>query len=86
LDLDIVISCNSDISQDPTLERCFGKKDKIIDLEWREIEPLRTIQQPGEPMPRLRDLLEYLSEPGLEDIWVLLDIKVSQTALVEEQG
>jgi phosphatidylglycerol phospholipase C len=55
-------------------------------LEWREIEPFRTIQQPSEPMPRLRDLLEYLSEPGLEDIWVLLDIKVSQTALVEEQG
>lgn len=28
-------------------------------------------------MPRLVDLLEYLAQPGLEDIWVLLDIKVS---------
>ena len=27
-------------------------------------------------MPRLIDLLEYLAQPGLEDIWVLLDIKV----------
>jgi hypothetical protein len=27
-------------------------------------------------MPRLADLLEYLSQPGLEEIWVLLDIKV----------
>jgi len=27
-------------------------------------------------MPRLSDLLEYLAQPGLEDIWVLLDIKV----------
>ncbi|KAE9375665.1 putative glycerophosphoryl diester phosphodiesterase [Stipitochalara longipes BDJ] len=68
------------LSHDPTLERCFGKKDKIIDLEWREIEPLRTIQQPGEPMPRLQDLLEYLSEPEVEDIWVLLDIKTDNNA------
>jgi phosphatidylglycerol phospholipase C len=27
-------------------------------------------------MPRLVDLLEYLAQPGLEEIWVLLDIKV----------
>lgn len=27
-------------------------------------------------MPRFTDLLEYLASPGLEDIWVLLDIKV----------
>jgi hypothetical protein len=27
-------------------------------------------------MPRLLDLLKYLAQPGLEDIWVLLDIKV----------
>ncbi|KAN0112735.1 putative glycerophosphoryl diester phosphodiesterase [Hyaloscypha variabilis] len=68
------------LSHDPTLQRCFGKKDRIIDLEWREIEPLRTIQAPGEPMPRLKDLLKYLSEPGLEDIWVLLDIKTDNNA------
>lgn len=27
-------------------------------------------------MPRLKDLLRYLALPGLENIWVLLDIKV----------
>ena len=27
-------------------------------------------------MPRLKDLLEFLTKPGLEDIWVLLDIKL----------
>ena len=32
-------------------------------------------------MPRLLDLLEYLAQPGLEDIWVLLDIKVCITSL-----
>jgi phosphatidylglycerol phospholipase C len=27
-------------------------------------------------MPRLKDLLEFLTTPGLEEIWVLLDIKL----------
>lgn len=27
-------------------------------------------------MPRLQDLLEYVAQPGLEHIWILLDIKV----------
>lgn len=27
-------------------------------------------------MPQLRDLLEYVAQPGLEHIWLLLDIKV----------
>lgn len=27
-------------------------------------------------MPRLVDLLTYLAQPGLEDIWLLLDVKV----------
>jgi hypothetical protein len=27
-------------------------------------------------MPRLKDLLEFLAAPGLEDIWILLDIKI----------
>jgi phosphatidylglycerol phospholipase C len=34
-------------------------------------------------MPRLEDLLEYLATPGLEDIWVLLDIKVLLPSLTE---
>lgn len=31
-------------------------------------------------MPRFKDLLEYLATPGLEDIWVLLDVKVAVPA------
>lgn len=31
-------------------------------------------------MPRLADLLEYLAQPGLEEIWVLLDIKLDNNA------
>ena len=34
-------------------------------------------------MPSLKDLLEYLAMPGLEDIWVLLDIKVPWPSLLE---
>jgi len=64
------------LSHDATLKRCFGKKDKIIDCDWSDIEPLRTLQEPHESMPRLKDLLEYLCKPGLEDIWILLDIKL----------
>lgn len=37
---------------------------------------MRTLRAPHERMPRLRDVLEYLATPGLEDIWLLLDIKV----------
>ncbi|ESZ96859.1 hypothetical protein SBOR_2780 [Sclerotinia borealis F-4128] len=65
------------ISHDPSLKRCFGKDEKIIDCDWSYISTLRTVQAPHESMPRLRDLLEYLATPGLEDIWILLDIKVS---------
>jgi hypothetical protein len=35
-------------------------------------------------MPRLADLLEYLAQPGLEDIWVLLDIKVCGSSRVAQ--
>lgn len=31
-------------------------------------------------MPRLKDLLEYLTAPELDDIWLLLDIKVRQAS------
>ena len=31
-------------------------------------------------MPRLKDLLEFLAAPGLEEIWVLLDIKLDNDA------
>jgi phosphatidylglycerol phospholipase C len=71
-----VVWYGSHIHQDATLKRCFGKEGKIIDCDWSDIESLRTLQEPHESMPRLKDLLKYLSKPGLEDIWVLLDIKV----------
>lgn len=65
--------------QDATLKRCFGKDEKIIDCDWDYISQQRTIKTPHEQMPRLQDLLEYLSSPGLEYIWLLLDIKVSSS-------
>ncbi|KAM3066800.1 hypothetical protein ACMFMG_011869 [Clarireedia jacksonii] len=68
------------ISHDPTLKRCFGKEDKIIDCDWSYLSTLRTLQPPHEAMPRLRDLLEYLTTPGLENIWILLDIKLNNNA------
>lgn len=64
------------IEQDANLKRCFGKPEKIIDCDWEYIQSLRTIAEPHVPMPRLKELLEYLATPGLEDLWLLLDIKV----------
>lgn len=68
------------LSHDADLKRCFGVKKKIIDCDWAELSQLRTLQAPHEPMPRLLDLLFYLSQPGLEHIWVLLDIKSDNNA------
>jgi glycerophosphoryl diester phosphodiesterase len=66
---------NADIYQDSNLKRCFGRPEKVIDCDWELLSTVRTLQA-GEPMPRLLDLLQYLAEPGLEDVWLLLDIKV----------
>ena len=68
------------LSHDADLKRCFGIKKKIIDCDWAELSQLRTLQEPHEPMPRLFDLLEYIAQPGLQHIWVLLDIKVDNNA------
>jgi len=62
--------------QDATLKRCFGTDEKIVDCDWEYLKTLRTLEEPHEPMPRFKDLLEYLVSPGLEDIWVLLDVKL----------
>jgi glycerophosphoryl diester phosphodiesterase len=64
------------LSHDKDLKRCFGRQEKIIDCDYEFLSTVRTLKEPHEPMPRLVDLLEYLAQPGLEDIWVLLDIKV----------
>ncbi|EHL03714.1 hypothetical protein M7I_0361 [Glarea lozoyensis 74030] len=63
-------------TDDPTLKRCFGVDKKICDCDWNYLKTLKTVQEPQETMPRLRDLLKYLAKPGLEHIWVLLDIKL----------
>ena len=68
------------LSHDGDLKRCFGRKEKIIDCDWEFISQLRTIKAPHEPMPRLKELLEYIAKPGLEDKWVLLDIKLDNNA------
>ncbi|OWO97715.1 hypothetical protein B2J93_2475 [Marssonina coronariae] len=64
------------LSHDASLKRCFGLDKKIANCNWSYLESLRTVQEPHQLMPRLVDLLEYLNTPGLEDIWVLLDIKL----------
>jgi hypothetical protein len=43
------------------------------------LSKLKTLKEPHESMPRLADLLEYLAQPGMEEIWVMLDIKVRVT-------
>ncbi|CAF9907078.1 MAG: hypothetical protein ALECFALPRED_003059 [Alectoria fallacina] len=68
------------LSHDATLKRCFGKDEKIIDCTWEYISHQRTLAAPHEPMPRLQDLLEFLASPGLENVWLLLDIKLDNDA------
>lgn len=68
------------LSHDPTLKRCFGLPDKIIDCEWNYLSTLRTVGENPQPMLRLLDLLEFLSGNALEDSWVLLDIKLDNNA------
>lgn len=67
--------CSPNPPQDATLKRCFGVSSKIIDCDWNYLRTLRTLREPHEPIPRLKDLLKFLTTPGLEEIWVLLDIK-----------
>ena len=62
--------------KDGDLKRCFGVNKNIRDCDWAYLSSLRTLREPSEPMPRLVDLLEYLARPGLEGMWVLLDVKV----------
>ncbi|KAG0652859.1 Phosphatidylglycerol phospholipase C [Hyphodiscus hymeniophilus] len=64
------------LSHDVNLKRCFGENTKIADCDWSYLKTLKTLKAPHESMPRLKDLLDFLTTPGLEDIWVLLDIKL----------
>ena len=66
--------------QDADLNRCFGIKKKIIDCDWEYLSKLRTSKFSQEPMPQLRELLEYVAEPDLQHLWILLDIKLDNNA------
>jgi tubulin gamma len=66
------------------LKRCFGRPEKIIDCDYEFLSKLRTLKEPHDAMPRLVDLLEYLKQPGLEDIWVMLDIKVCILSVLQQ--
>ncbi|KAI1092625.1 PLC-like phosphodiesterase [Rostrohypoxylon terebratum] len=68
------------LSHDAALKRCFGEDSKIRDHPWRYLSTLRTIRKPEQPMPRLVDLLEYMNQPGVEHVWVMLDIKTHDDA------
>ncbi|TQN70397.1 Phosphatidylglycerol phospholipase C [Colletotrichum shisoi] len=65
------------LSHDGNLKRCFGVDRRISECEWNYLRTLRTVQEPGEGMPRLGDLLAFLAKGGAarERVWVLLDIK-----------
>ena len=52
----------------------------MIDCKWEYLKTVRSLRAPGEPLTSLRELLEYVSQPGLEHIWILLDIKVDNNA------
>ncbi|KXX75655.1 Phosphatidylglycerol phospholipase C, partial [Madurella mycetomatis] len=63
------------LSHDASLKRCFGKNEKIANCDWGYLSSLKTTREPHVGMPRLDDLLEWLTRPGIESVWVLLDIK-----------
>ncbi|KAJ5791134.1 uncharacterized protein N7518_008145 [Penicillium psychrosexuale] len=79
LELDLHISRDGIVvlSHDASLMRCYGIKKKVSECDWEYLKTLRTIQAPHEPMPRLADVLEYLRQPGRENFWMLLDIKLA---------
>jgi len=68
------------LSHDATLKRCFGTEKKIIECNWDFLSQQQTLEEPHASMPRLTDLLEYLAHPGLENVWLLLDIKIDNDA------
>lgn len=55
---------------------------RIAECSWEYLSTLRTVAEPHEPMPRLGDFLEWLTQPELEKIWVVLDIKVGVSAYI----
>ncbi|RBR08752.1 hypothetical protein FVER53590_02638 [Fusarium verticillioides] len=78
IETDIHISADgvAVISHDASLKRCFGIEARIGECSWEYLSTLRTVAEPHEPMPRLKDFLQWLIRPELQDIWVVLDIKL----------
>lgn len=68
------------LSHDATLKRCFGRPEKLLDVEWSLVRTLQTLAEPKQYMPRLMDLLFYLAQPGNEHVWLVLDIKMDNDA------
>ncbi|OJD11763.1 hypothetical protein ACJ73_09476, partial [Blastomyces percursus] len=83
IETDLHLSRDGEIvlSHDATLQRCFGVEKRVIDCDWQYLSSLRTIREPFEPMPRLVDLLRYISSaPELKHVGLLLDIKAYNPA------
>ncbi|KAF7542637.1 hypothetical protein G7Z17_g11398 [Cylindrodendrum hubeiense] len=78
LETDVHLSADGVVvlSHDPSLKRCYGVDKKIASCDWEFLKTLQTVREPKEPLPRFKDLLEWLATPGLEKIWVVLDIKI----------
>lgn len=59
-----------------SLQRFFGLDKRIEDCEWSEIKDLRTTVEPSETIPTFEQVLRFMTEPGVEHVWLMLDIKV----------
>lgn len=70
------------LSHDATLKRCFGRPEKLLDVNWSFVSKLQTIAKPRQYMPRLLDLLHFLAHPENEHVWLVLDIKVRALSLL----
>ncbi|RPA89811.1 PLC-like phosphodiesterase [Choiromyces venosus 120613-1] len=68
------------ISHDATLKRCFGAEGKLIDYDYSYLKTLRTLEAPHVPMPTLKEVLEFMCQPAVLDMWLLLDIKIDNDA------
>ncbi|KAH7326186.1 PLC-like phosphodiesterase [Stachybotrys elegans] len=68
------------LTHDGSLKRTYGVEKKVNECTWEYLSTLKTVREPHESMPRLLDLLEWLAEPELEKTWVVLDIKMDDSA------
>ncbi|KAF5541708.1 glycerophosphoryl diester phosphodiesterase [Fusarium phyllophilum] len=61
IETDIHISADgvAVISHDASLKRCFGIEARIGECSWEYLSTLRTVAEPHEPMPRLKDFLQW---------------------------